>query len=167
MARAIGSYPIGHGFKSSSRYHFGPLVKRLRHGPFTAVTWVRFPYGSPKKESRTKVLLFLFCDSVGIDPLKTLCVLNMGIAARGIICTDYVFCDVCTYHLLARQDTDFVGMRIPNEVIGELALQWRVQVYSALLKFLYSSLKSDIILPRTANSCTKFRVARRPRDFLF
>ena len=27
---------------------FGPLVKRLRHGPFTAVTWVRFPYGSPK-----------------------------------------------------------------------------------------------------------------------
>ncbi len=25
----------------------GPLVKRLRHGPFTAVTWVRFPYGSP------------------------------------------------------------------------------------------------------------------------
>ena len=26
----------------------GPLVKRLRHGPFTAVTWVRFPYGSPK-----------------------------------------------------------------------------------------------------------------------
>ena len=27
---------------------YGPLVKRLRHGPFTAVTWVRFPYGSPK-----------------------------------------------------------------------------------------------------------------------
>ena len=25
----------------------GPLVKRLRHRPFTAVTWVRFPYGSP------------------------------------------------------------------------------------------------------------------------
>ena len=48
LARAIGSYPIGHGFKSSFRYHFGPLVKRLRHGPFTAVTWVRFPYGSPK-----------------------------------------------------------------------------------------------------------------------
>ena len=36
---------------------------------------------------------------------------NMGIAARGIICTDYAFCDVCTYHLLARQDTDSVGMR--------------------------------------------------------
>ena len=26
---------------------YGPLVKRLRHRPFTAVTWVRFPYGSP------------------------------------------------------------------------------------------------------------------------
>ena len=22
------------------------MVKRLRHGPFTAVTWVRFPYGA-------------------------------------------------------------------------------------------------------------------------
>ena len=51
LARAIGSYPIGHGFKSSFRYHFGPLVKRLRHGPFTAVTWVRFPYGSPNKNA--------------------------------------------------------------------------------------------------------------------
>ena len=29
----------------------GPLVKRLRHGPFTAVTWVRFPYGSPLRQS--------------------------------------------------------------------------------------------------------------------
>ena len=27
----------------------GPLVKRLRHRPFTAVTWVRFPYGSPRR----------------------------------------------------------------------------------------------------------------------
>ncbi len=27
---------------------FGPLVKRLRHRPFTAVTRVRIPYGSPK-----------------------------------------------------------------------------------------------------------------------
>ena len=69
MARATGSYPVGHGFKSNLRYLvsivdglfndayaslnvgfadiFGPLVKRLRHRPFTAVTWVRFPYGSP------------------------------------------------------------------------------------------------------------------------
>src|SRR5699024_391255 len=27
-------------------YCFGPLVKRLRHRPFTAVTRVRVPYGS-------------------------------------------------------------------------------------------------------------------------
>ena len=45
LARATGSYPVGHGFKSNLRY-YGPLVKRLRHRPFTAVTWVRFPYGS-------------------------------------------------------------------------------------------------------------------------
>ena len=59
MARAIGSYPIGHGFKSNSRYHFGPLVKRLRHGPFTAVTWVRFPYGSPKQKGVQKHSFFV------------------------------------------------------------------------------------------------------------
>ena len=65
LARAIGSYPIGHGFKSSFRYHFGPLVKRLRHGPFTAVTWVRFPYGSPNANSlnffTTQKRFGLFC----------------------------------------------------------------------------------------------------------
>ena len=49
LARAPGSYPVGRRFKSHFRYHNGPLVKRLRHRPFTAVTWVRFPYGSPKK----------------------------------------------------------------------------------------------------------------------
>ena len=41
--QVIGSNPI-------SATTFGPLVKRLRHGPFTAVTWVRFPYGSPAKQ---------------------------------------------------------------------------------------------------------------------
>ena len=29
----------------------GPLVKWLRHRPFTAVTWVRVPYGSPHLEA--------------------------------------------------------------------------------------------------------------------
>ena len=37
----------------------GPLVKRLRHRPFTAVTWVRFPYGSPKKTPPFWVVFFL------------------------------------------------------------------------------------------------------------
>ena len=47
MARVLGSYPIGRWFKSYCRYHYGPLVKRLRHRPFTAESWVQFPYGSP------------------------------------------------------------------------------------------------------------------------
>ena len=62
LARALGSYPSCHRFESSRRYHpkkrpapllreplkpRGPLVKRLRHRPFTAVTRVRVPYGSP------------------------------------------------------------------------------------------------------------------------
>ena len=38
----------------------GPLVKRLRHRPFTAVTWVRFPYGSPKRKT-TQSGGFSFC----------------------------------------------------------------------------------------------------------
>ena len=38
----------------------GPLVKRLRHRPFTAVTWVRFPYGSPcQKSSALRAGFFL------------------------------------------------------------------------------------------------------------
>ena len=61
LARALGSYPNGRWFKSDFRYHNGPLVKRLRHGPFTAVTWVRFPYGSPEpQESTTNVVLSFF-----------------------------------------------------------------------------------------------------------
>ena len=58
LARVLGSYPIGRWFKSYCRYQvgalsqdcdnaFGPLVKRLRHRPFTAESWVQFPYGSP------------------------------------------------------------------------------------------------------------------------
>ena len=69
LARALGSYPSCHRFESSRRYHpeeaaraassgdsaltapalgtRGPVVKRLRHRPFTAVTRVRFPSGSP------------------------------------------------------------------------------------------------------------------------
>ena len=47
MARVLGSYPIGRWFKSYCRYQKGPLVKRLRHRPFTAESWVQFPYGSP------------------------------------------------------------------------------------------------------------------------
>ena len=47
LARANGSYPLGRWFEPTRRYHFGPLVKRLRHRPFTAVTRVQISYGSP------------------------------------------------------------------------------------------------------------------------
>ena len=69
MVRAIGSYPIGHKFESHRRYQTiheetrsiyygnvenGPLVKRLRHHPFTVVSWVRVPYESPRKWSKNQ-----------------------------------------------------------------------------------------------------------------
>ena len=69
LARATGSYPVGHRFKSGLRYHIGQgsavpypsgtaLVRGfpqarwsrgLRHRPFTAVTAVRICYGSPNE----------------------------------------------------------------------------------------------------------------------
>lgn len=47
LARALGSYPGCRWFKSDYRYQFGPLVKWLRHHPFTVESWVQFPHGSP------------------------------------------------------------------------------------------------------------------------
>ncbi len=46
----------------------GPLVKRLRHRPLTAKTWVRFPYGSPEKIAYFDriVNLFLFLENAVI-----------------------------------------------------------------------------------------------------
>ena len=40
------------------------MVKRLRHRPFTAVTGVRFPYGSPKRKATAKAVAFLFWNDV-------------------------------------------------------------------------------------------------------
>ena len=71
LARAFGSYPKCPRFESRCRYQTraqtsrlrplsGPLVKRLRHRPFTAVTWVRVPYGSPKQETPPKGGVFCF-----------------------------------------------------------------------------------------------------------
>ena len=42
-----GSSPVG---SLGIGLNFGPLVKWLRHRPFTAVTRVRIPYGSPLLE---------------------------------------------------------------------------------------------------------------------
>ena len=45
--RVVGSNPTRGAFKvRKPRNIYGPLVKRLRHGPFTAETGVRFSYGS-------------------------------------------------------------------------------------------------------------------------
>ena len=70
MARASGSYPAGRWFKSDYRYQtnpfpsfsereYGPVVKRLRHRPFTAVTRVRFSSGSPIKKDSKRCLFLL------------------------------------------------------------------------------------------------------------
>ena len=72
MARGTGSYPVCRGFDSNFRYHqtrpnkvsfdiYGPLVKRLRHRPFTAVTRVRFSYGSPHKKGVHMDSFFVSC----------------------------------------------------------------------------------------------------------
>ena len=46
-------------------YIYGPLVKRLRHRPFTAVTRVRFSYGSPGQSSQQTWLFFFLCGKRG------------------------------------------------------------------------------------------------------
>ena len=60
LARAFGSYPKCRWFESIRRYQYGPVVKRLRHRPFTAVTRVRFSSGSPKEKDRIYSCLFSF-----------------------------------------------------------------------------------------------------------
>ena len=45
MANPLGLGPRDCGFESRCSNH-GPLVKWLRHGPFTAKTWVQLPQGS-------------------------------------------------------------------------------------------------------------------------
>ena len=49
LARACGSYPQCHRFKSSYSHHPARWSRGLRHRPFTAVTRVRIPSGSPKQ----------------------------------------------------------------------------------------------------------------------
>ena len=50
LAQSVEHLTFNQGVPRSSRgwiTNYGPLVKRSRHRPFTAVTGVRFPYGSP------------------------------------------------------------------------------------------------------------------------
>ena len=72
LARALGSYPGCRWFKSYSRYHFskyGPVVKRSRHRPFTAVTRVRFSSGSPKIGKQIMLADF-FCLPISFNSKK-------------------------------------------------------------------------------------------------
>ena len=54
----------------SAFYIDGPMVKRLRHHPFTVVTWVQVPLGSPfrhtKKERRQTLLFCVFFRFFGL-----------------------------------------------------------------------------------------------------
>ncbi len=46
IKQSDGLFYLCHNESLHFQYRYGPLVKRLRHRPFTAVTGVRFPYGS-------------------------------------------------------------------------------------------------------------------------
>ena len=93
LARAFGSYPKCRWFKSDCRYHFfGPVVKRLRHRPFTAVTRVRFSSGSPK--SRPKHRDFGFIWSVFLFGRIAQLVRAFASHARG-----HGFESPCVHHL--------------------------------------------------------------------
>jgi hypothetical protein len=46
---------VGQDFFEISTH--GPMVKRLRHHPFTVVSWVQIPLGSSKPEEQVIVLL--------------------------------------------------------------------------------------------------------------
>ena len=48
-ARRAHNPKVAGSSPASATIKYGPLVKRSRHRPFTAVTGVRFPYGSPIK----------------------------------------------------------------------------------------------------------------------
>ena len=55
MIRSFRRQPKASGGNEGNEADFddGPLVKRLRRGPLTPQTWVRFPHGSPKLVSMT------------------------------------------------------------------------------------------------------------------
>ena len=62
MVIAFGSYPKGHRFESHHRHHIyycGPMVKRLRHHPFTVESGVRFSLGSPLIKTNLSGLVFI------------------------------------------------------------------------------------------------------------
>ena len=57
------------GSSPTSATIYGPWVKRLRHRPFTAVTGVRFSYGSPEKSTRERAF-FNYIRSFGTSYIR-------------------------------------------------------------------------------------------------
>ena len=55
--------------RKSRVFLYGPMVKRLRHRPFTAVTRVQFSVGSPLKGRRRCAALFLTDLAQFADPI--------------------------------------------------------------------------------------------------
>ena len=51
LARAIGSYPIGHGFKSNFRYHFRPVGQEVKTPPFHGSNMGSIPVRVTKKDN--------------------------------------------------------------------------------------------------------------------
>ena len=133
LARALGSYPGCHWFESDYRYHlscntfislqliYGPLVKRLRHRPFTAESWVQFPYGSPHtfahewlNRAVCELLFFarkpplgliwvLFLSSSSFSKVESFC---NGIASLDLVFSEHMPVDVqARAHLRMSEDT--------------------------------------------------------------
>ena len=61
MARAIGSYPIGHGFKSSSRYHIRPVGQAVKTRPFHGCNMGSIPVRVTKKTKHHFCGALFFC----------------------------------------------------------------------------------------------------------
>ena len=117
LARAIGSYPIGRGFKSNFRYHFGPLVKRSRHRPFTAVTGVRFPHGSPKHPLSIDKGCFFFCCTL-YKPAKVFYSVvcyhfaMLGYVSVSVDCASYSTEFRCVRHFLLKTDIVYLVLLV-------------------------------------------------------
>ena len=91
LARATGSYPVGHGFKSNSRYQIDkmrsysafclrPVSQAVKTSPFHGEGMGSIPVRVTKiKLSRTSVRLVLFIQAAGLAWNQCACALH-GIA---------------------------------------------------------------------------------------
>ena len=69
MARATGSYPVGHGFKSNLRYH-RPVGQAAKTPPFHGGNGSSILPRVTKKEHLHDVQVFFFVVSCSLDEAK-------------------------------------------------------------------------------------------------